>query len=774
MNRDGVVAAGSKGFPPTSRTARRGAVPRPRQSSSYALELVAPPELETGDEHAVGPTWRAQPATSARCVPGGVNSGTLPASTTTSNTRPRSSVVEVVLDASRCSGAVRRGRWRASTGRRRRRRRRRRGARARSRPARSRTPRRGPTSATGSAASHERDLAVHVDAARRRARRSAVGSRHPAIASWRRVSRTASAAPRILGRCPACGWPPPRSTPSSAISTATRTRILEAYDAAEAAGCDLVVFPELTVTGYPPEDLLLRPAFVAAGGRDARQDRGAHRRVRGGDRLPRAGPTTSTTRRRCARTAQVLGVYRKQLLPNYAVFDEQRYFVAVDRAAARCSTSRACKVGVSICEDAWSPTARSSTMAAGGAELVVNLNASPYYAGRLARARDDARDPRRRRGGPDRLRRTSSAARTSSCSTARRSCSTSRASSSPARSSSTRTCSSSTSTCAAFRKRSSTRAVDVDAARVAVDAPRRAGTASSRCSAVHEVYEALVLGTRDYVRKNGFTDVLIGLSGGIDSVARRRDRGRRARRRARHRRADAVALLERAQRRRRRRARREPRRSARYTVPIEPAHAAFEAMLAPVFAGTAPGRRRGERAGAHPRQRADDDLEQVRLDGAHDCGNKSEMATGYATLYGDMAGGFAVIKDVPKTLVYALCRDLNERAGSRRHPAGRASTSRRRPSCDPTRRTPTRCPTYDVLDPIIEGYVEDDLSVARARSRAASTPSSCAASRAWSIATSTSAARRAPGVRVSPQGVRQGPPPRRSPTAGPAERSIGT
>ena len=124
-------------------------------------------------------------------------------------------------------------------------------------------------------------------------------------------------------------------------------------------------------------------------------------------------------------------------------------------------------------------------------------------------------------------------------------------------------------------------------------------------------------------------------------------------------------------------------------------------------------------------------------------GNKSEMATGYSTLYGDMAGGFAVIKDVPKTLVYALCRDRNERAGRDVIPE---AVLDKPPSAElrPTRTTPTRCPPYDVLDPILEGYVEDDLSVAELDRARATTPTPCAASRGSSTATSTSAARRRP------------------------------
>ena len=150
-------------------------------------------------------------------------------------------------------------------------------------------------------------------------------------------------------------------------------------------------------------------------------------------------------------------------------------------------------------------------------------------------------------------------------------------------------------------------------------------------------------------------------------------------------------------------------------------------------------------------------------------GNKSEMATGYATLYGDMAGGFAVIKDVPKTLVYALCRDLNERAGREVIPQ---AVIDKPPSAElrPDQKDTDSLPAYDVLDPILEGYVEDDLSVARARRRAASTPT--LVRRVARMVDRNEYKRRQapPGVRVSPQGVRQGPPARRSPTAGPAER----
>jgi NAD+ synthase (glutamine-hydrolysing) len=223
------------------------------------------------------------------------------------------------------------------------------------------------------------------------------------------------------------------------------------------------------------------------------------------------------------------------------------------------------------------------------------------------------------------------------------------------------------------------------------------------------VYEALALGTRDYVVKNGFTDVLIGMSGGIDSSlvaaiaadglgpdrvlgvlmpSRFSSEGSIG---------DAEAVARNLSIR-------------TITVPIEPAHAAFLDMLAEPFAGTEPGL-------------AEENL-QARIRGTVlmalsnkfgalvlTTGNKSELATGYSTLYGDMAGGFSVIKDVPKMLVYALARDRNERAGRDLVPE---SVLDKPPSAElrPDQRDSDALPDYALLDPILEGYVEGDLSVA--------------------------------------------------------------
>ena len=466
-------------------------------------------------------------------------------------------------------------------------------------------------------------------------------------------------------------------------------RVLEAYERAAGDHCDLAVFPELTVTGYPPEDLLLKPAFVAEAAETVAKlaaRTGACVAVIG---FPeRVGDDLYNAAAVCA-NGGILGVYRKQRLPNYSVFDEQRYFTPSTEVGANFDIAGV-KVAVSICEDVWAPEPILA-MVANGAELIVNINASPYFAGRL-REREAMLAVRSREagvpivytnlvGGQDEL--------------------------------------------------------VFDGASLAFDAHGRlvarakqfaedllvidfddTAPASARIEAVrapvHEVYDALVLGTGDYVRKNGFRDVLISLSGGVDSSlvaaiavdalgaehvkgvmlpSRYSSAGSVA---------DAALLAEGLGIR-------------TFTIPIEPAHAAFEEMLAPVFAGAAP-------------DSAEENL-QARIRGnvvmtisnkfgwmVLSCGNKSEMATGYATLYGDMAGGFAVIKDVPKTLVYALCADLNERAGRNVIPQ---TVIDKPPSAElrPDQKDTDSLPDYDVLDPIIEGYVEGDESVSELAAR---------------------------------------------------------
>ena len=461
-------------------------------------------------------------------------------------------------------------------------------------------------------------------------------------------------------------------------------RLLSAYQSAVADGCDLVVGPELSVTGYPPEDLLLRRAFV----NDAEQTLvdlavgiGSVPLIVG---YPERSGTSLFNAAAVLRDGAVVANYRKQMLPNYAVFDEQRYFAAGPQSPTIIEIG-ATRVGVSICEDAWHAGGPIAQAARAGADLIVNLNASPYARGRV----DDREEMLAARalesripivycnlvGGQDEL---------------------------------------------VFDGASMV--VDAEGSVVArapqfvedvfvVDfADLEHAPTTPKLAPVHEVYEALVLGTRDYVRKTGFANVAIGVSGGIDSAlvaaiavdALGADNVRGVLMPSRYSSGGSVSDAEALARNLG---------IATHTVPIEPAHAAFEVMLAPVFAG----------ADKHPGVAEENVQARIRgnvmmtISNKFNCmvlttGNKSEMATGYATLYGDMAGGFAVIKDVPKTLVFELCRDLNARMGREVIPQ---ATIDKPPSAElrPDQKDSDSLPDYSLLDPIIAGYVEDDRSV---------------------------------------------------------------
>jgi NAD+ synthase (glutamine-hydrolysing) len=492
-------------------------------------------------------------------------------------------------------------------------------------------------------------------------------------------------------------------------------RMLAAYERAEAAGCDLVAFPELAVTGYPPEDLLLKPAFVAQANETLEKLATRTGRCAAVIGFPEAGRDLFNAAAVCAQ-GKVQGVYRKHLLPNYAVFDEQRYF-APSTVDGPLFVVGGVKVGVTVCEDAWSPTGPIISQAAGGAELIVNINASPYYAGRLreretmlATRAADAQVPIvyvNLVGGQDELVFDGASLVFDE-----------------------------TGALVArgpqfveelmvvdldvrpgFRRRlldPRGRATALPLAEVPVSEVHIAGPAEEpviepALDPVHEVYEALVLGTRDYVTKNGFERVLIGLSGGIDSSlvaaiaadALGPDRVTGVLMPSRYSSEGSITDADRLA---------QNLGIDTVTVPIEEAHEAFTRLLAPAFDGTAAGL-------------AEENL-QARIRGTLlmaisnkfdwmvlTTGNKSEMATGYSTLYGDMAGGFAVIKDVPKMLVYALCEDRNQRAGRELIPQ---SVLEKPPSAElrPDQKDQDSLPPYEVLDEVLEDYVEEDLSAA--------------------------------------------------------------
>ncbi len=491
-------------------------------------------------------------------------------------------------------------------------------------------------------------------------------------------------------------------------------RILAAYDEAEAAGCDLAVFPELTITGYPPEDLVLKPRFVAAN-REALDRVAAHTgRCAAIVGFVDAGRDLHNAIAMCA-GGEVLGTYRKRLLPNYAVFDEQRYFAPGDEPM-RLYEVAGVMVGMVVCEDVWSPDGPIAAQSAGGAQLIAIPNGSPYFEGRqterermVATRAEDAHCHIayvNQVGGQDELifDGGSFVVDDNGELVAR---------------------------LPQLRERLQvvdldvrpvyrTRLLDPRGRDVApalpvthVSAPILEHPAPSRppevvpvLDPVEEVYDALVLATRDYVTKNGFTDVTFGLSGGIDSTlvaviaadAIGADHvhavSMPSRYSSDHSRTDAEQLCEATGIELR-------------TIAIEPAHAAFLELLGPSF-------------GDLPQDLTEENL-QPRIRGmllmalsnkfrgwlVLTTGNKSELAVGYSTLYGDTAGGFAVIKDVPKLLVYDLCRFYNERAGKEVIPE---AVLTKPPSAElrPGQRDDQSLPPYEVLDPLLEDYVEGD------------------------------------------------------------------
>ncbi|MGK2950331.1 MAG: NAD+ synthase [Acidimicrobiales bacterium] len=493
-------------------------------------------------------------------------------------------------------------------------------------------------------------------------------------------------------------------------------RILAAYDEAEAAGCDLVVLPELAITGYPPEDLLLKPGFITAN--RAALDKVAARtgRCAAVVGFVDADRDLYNAAALCA-GGEVVGTYRKRLLPNYAVFDEQRYFAPGTEALSLYDVAGV-KVGIAICEDVWSPEGPIATQSAGGAELVVIPNGSPYFQGRhqerermVATRAEDAHCHIayvNQVGGQDELifDGASFVVDDDGELVARMAQFTEGV----------------TVLDLDIRPVFRTRLLDPrgrDTAAalpvVAVSPPVAAHPGDARAPEitpllppVEEVYDALVLATHDYVTKNGFTDVVFGLSGGIDSslvaVLAADALGPEhvhavsmpSRYSSDHSRTDAEALCEAAGIELR-------------TIAIEPAHSAFLELLGPSFEGLA-------------EDLTEENL-QPRIRGTLlmalsnkfrgwlvvTTGNKSELAVGYSTLYGDTAGGFALIKDVPKLLVYELCRLHNQRAGKEVVPE---SVLTKPPSAElrPDQRDDQSLPSYEVLDPLLEAYVEDDLT----------------------------------------------------------------
>jgi NAD+ synthase (glutamine-hydrolysing) len=517
--------------------------------------------------------------------------------------------------------------------------------------------------------------------------------------------------------------------PGNAVKMAT------ALEQARAQGVQLLAFPEMTIPGYPPEDLLLNPSFI----RDNLKS------------LKEFCPLTKgmtvvvgfvDQKEDIYNAAAVLhdgvmaGVYHKMYLPNYGVFDEERYF----EVGRRFPVFRLNGVtfGVNICEDIWYPDGPMVVQTfGGGAELIVNISASPYHAGK-AHTREEMLATRAKDstaaviyvnmvGGQDELVFDGqSLVMDGEGEIVARG---------PAFSESLLVVDLSLE--AVFRARlhdprrrnrtlqySKEPGIDVitlpsvkGASRSAARRTRRAPEVTPLLPPLEEIYQALTLGVRDYVQKNGFHGVVIGLSGGVDSAltaaiavdALGKDRVvgvmMPSMYTSTESQQDATELATRLGIR-------------LMTIPVTELYAAYLKQLTPVF-------------DRRPADSTEENL-QARIRGTYlmalsnkfgwlvlTTGNKSEFSVGYTTLYGDMAGGFAVLKDVPKTLVYQLVRHRNRRGAGRGRGKNRAAapiipqrTIDRPPTAElrPGQTDQDNLPPYEVLDPILQAYVEEDQS----------------------------------------------------------------
>jgi NAD+ synthase (glutamine-hydrolysing) len=485
-------------------------------------------------------------------------------------------------------------------------------------------------------------------------------------------------------------------------------------------GAELVVFPELAVTGYPPEDLLLKEHFLsdarAAVERLAAETKDIVALVGFPERAEDVYNAAAVLAE-----GEVRGIYRKTYLPNYGVFDEERYFQSGARGAMIEVGDVA--VGLTICEDIWEPGPPLSDEALAGATVIVNLSASPYYASKgeerenmlVQRARDSLAAVVfcNLVGGQDELVFDGHSVVIDHDGTViarahqfREELLVATIDPEGSRASRLRD----TRHRPAARRMQAEVDLLAELPRPAVaahddDAPR-GGPVAELLEPRAEVYEALKLGLHDYVVKNGFRHVVLGLSGGIDSAlvaclavdalgAERvrvtimpspyssEETQRDARALARNLDVEVIEL------------------------PIGTTMEAYDSVLAGTFDGRDP-------------DITEENL-QARIRGnllmalsnkfgwlVLTTGNKSELSVGYSTLYGDSAGGFAVIKDVPKTLVYELVRFRNEQGDK---PVVPPSIIDRAPSAElrPDQRDEDSLPPYPVLDPILEGYVEEDM-----------------------------------------------------------------
>ena len=442
---------------------------------------------------------------------------------------------------------------------------------------------------------------------------------------------------------------------------------------------DLVVFPELSVTGYPPEDLLLRADFIAQAGLAIT---GIALKTVGIDVVlgfPEQRQGRLYNSAAVLRDGAVLACYRKNALPNYGVFDEKRYFSEDDKTCV--FEIKNTSIGLTICEDIW-VTGLVARNKQAGAEIVLTLNASPFHAGKIHQRESIVLQQVKalqlplvyvnQVGGQDELIFDGASFVANQQGEI------------------------------VFRAEEFKEQISV--VEFEGNQPVK-GSCAPLYNEISSEYQALVLGIKDYVRKNGFQGAILGLSGGIDSAlvlalavdALGADKVEAVRMPSRY--TQDMSQEDAAQEA-------EALGVQCHTIPIEPAVNAFTGLLADMFAGTA-------------KDTTEENI-QARCRGVIlmaisnkqgklllTTGNKSEMSVGYATLYGDMAGGFAPIKDVPKLLVYQLARYRNSLS-----PVIPERVIIRPPSAElaPDQVDADSLPPYEVLDPILERYVEWDQS----------------------------------------------------------------
>ena len=497
-----------------------------------------------------------------------------------------------------------------------------------------------------------------------------------------------------------------------------RARIVERLGEARESGAELILFPELAVTGYPPEDLLLRPGFLRAAAESLREIAAETKGIAALVGTPHLDRDLFNACAVCV-DGEVKAMYHKQFLPNYGVFDEDRYFKAGrELVLLRCGETL---IGPTVCEDIWQPGPPATDLALAGAHVIANISASPFHLGKGA-VREDMLATRARDnscwivfvnavGAQDELifdghslvldEEGQIVARA------------------PAFEEALLVVDVDATTAVSRRLRDARRRALARARRElpsppVVDVPEHAASGTvapvlaPALDELEQMRRALELGLGDYMAKNGFHDVVLGISGGIDSALtaalaaetlgpeRVHCVSMPSRYSSGETRADAKRVAESI--------------GAQYIeIPIEPIVESASAALSSAFEGTEPG--------------VAEENVQARVRGllvmalsnkfgwlALATGNKSELSVGYATLYGDMAGGFALLKDVYKTDVFRLAKHLNERAGREIIPQ---SVIDRAPSAElrPDQRDEDSLPPYSELDRVLEAYVELDSSL---------------------------------------------------------------